>query len=70
MKEGAGERGCGKRLEHLPGVNLGWLVQDAEVAAKKTPLHISWALNKWLFGAGVWASEWLKRSDFVERELH
>lgn len=45
MKEGAGERGCGKRLEHLLGVNLGWLVQDVEVVARKTPLQVLGLLN-------------------------
>lgn len=67
MKEGARERGCGDRREHLRGVNLGWLVQDAEVATRKTPLQV---LGLSINGAGVWASEWLKRSDFVGRELH
>lgn len=60
MKEGAGERGLGKRLEHLWGFNLGWLVQDAEAAARKTPLQVLEPLIrifKWIFGAGAWAFE-------------
>lgn len=40
MKEGVGECGCGKRLEHLLGVNLGWSVRGAEVVARKTPLQV------------------------------
>lgn len=40
MKEGAGERGCGETLEHLWGFHLVCLVQDAEAAARKTPLQV------------------------------
>lgn len=65
--KGARERGCRDRLEHLREVNLGWLVQDAQVAARKTPLQV---LGLSINGAGVWVSEWLKRSDFVGRDLH
>lgn len=69
MKEGAGERGCGKRLEHLLGVNLGWLVQDAEVVARKTPLQLLGLLMTLWFW--VWASAELTlwRGSCIDRRM-
>lgn len=59
MKEGVGERGCGKRLEHLLGVNLGWLIQDAEVVARKTPLQVLGLLinDSLVLGLGIRVAE-------------
>lgn len=40
MKEGPGSVDAGKDWSISGGFNLGWLLQDAEAAARKTPLQV------------------------------